>query len=327
MSNTVVTETLLAPVAPTRRRVRAFFAPVDRVAGIPTLFDPAGLAGFNPDAPPAPWLDLGPCDGFTRTSSTQVEPLRTGAPATAASQVRTSVEAEVSVAFERWGKLQMGLTAGVQQMNVLALANGAAANASGGAAATAVPVQAGSTPTSVVLGAAGAAFAVGDVVVVDVDFDGSAGFVGSGVSGGFVKSAATIGNDVDYVRRISYNVARVTANVAGTLTLASPLLAGPPVIGMQASQVAAFCDREGGSFFAEWSALFCVDGEQGDRVVFHYPRLQAMAGGAETFSSIGAGLEQQMLQGRFRALPVRDANDGELCVCFRSYLPAAMRNV
>jgi hypothetical protein len=178
-----------------------------------------------------------------------------------------------------------------------------------------------------VLGAAGAAFAVGDVVVVDVDFDGSAGFVGSGVSGGFVKSAATIGNDVDYVRRISYNVARVTANVAGTLTLASPLLAGPPVIGMQASQVAAFCDREGGSFFAEWSALFCVDGEQGDRVVFHYPRLQAMAGGAETFSSIGAGLEQQMLQGRFRALPVRDANDGELCVCFRSYLPAAMRNV
>ncbi len=97
---------------------------------------------------------------------------------------------------------------------------------------------------------------------------------------------------------------------------------------MKVSHVTAFCDREGGSFFQEWSALFVMDGAQGDRVAFHYPRLQAMAGAAELEESLGSGsLERVRLAGSFRALPVKDANDGELVVCFRSYLPAAMRAV
>jgi hypothetical protein len=33
------------------------------------------------------------------------------------------------------------------------------------------------------------------------------------------------------------------------------------------------------------------------------------------------------LAGAFRALPVKDANDGETVLCFRSYLPGAMRAV
>ena len=91
--------------------------------------------------------------------------------------------------------------------------------------------------------------------------------------------------------------------------------------------MAGFCDREGGSFFQEWSALFVVDGAQGDRVVFHYPRLQGMAGAAEAGDELGAGLTRMRLAGAFRALPVRDANDGELVSCFRSYLPGVMRGV
>jgi len=33
------------------------------------------------------------------------------------------------------------------------------------------------------------------------------------------------------------------------------------------------------------------------------------------------------LAGAFRALPVKDANDGATVLCFRSYLPGAMRAV
>jgi hypothetical protein len=40
-----------------------------------------------------------------------------------------------------------------------------------------------------------------------------------------------------------------------------------------------------------------------------------------------AGLERLHLAGTFRALPVRDGNDGESIVCYRSYLPAAWRAV
>ena len=113
----------------------------------------------------------------------------------------------------------------------------------------------------------------------------------------------------------------------GVFTLGAALLAGVPAAGMQVSLLIGFVDREGGGFFQEWSGLFVMDGEQGDRVIFHYPRLQAMQGSAETVEALTAPLEQVKLAGAFRALPVKDANDGETVVCFRSYLPAAMRAV
>jgi hypothetical protein len=43
---------------------------------------------------------------------------------------------------------------------------------------------------------------------------------------------------------------------------------------MKLSAVTGFCDREGSSFFQEWSALFVGVGQQGERILWHYPRLQ-----------------------------------------------------
>ena len=323
---------LIAGVAPVMRRVRAYFAPVNRTAGQATVWDASGIASFNPDSPQSPWLDLGWCSSFARKSGTKVGAVITGAPGITAGQVRTDIEATVALEFDSWGKLQMALASGVQQMNVLQVQAGAAANGSGGTAVTAVPLTPGSSATSATaldVGAATAAgFSVGSVVAVDVDYAGTTGFVGSGISGGYVKSLAAVGSDVDYVRRITLNVARVTGISGGVLSLGSALLAGVPTASMKVSQVAAFCDREGGSFFQEWSALFCMNGEQGDRVMFHYPRLQAMNGPAEAAESLVAGsLEKLRLSGTFRALPVVDANDGEMVVCFRSYLPGVMRTV
>jgi hypothetical protein len=123
------------------------------------------------------------------------------------------------------------------------------------------------------------------------------------------------------------NVGRVVAIVAGVLQLGGALLAGVPVAGMQVSPLVGFVDREGGGFFQEWSGLFVMDGEQGDRVIYHYPRLQAMQGSAETVEVLATPLERVKLAGAFRALPVKDGNDGETVLCFRSYLPGAMRAV
>ena len=178
------------------------------------------------------------------------------------------------------------------------------------------------------MGAAATQFNVGDVIAVDVDFKGAAGFVGSGASGGYIKAGSVADVDADYVRRVSLNVARVIAISNGLLQLGIALPAGVPVEAMKVSRVVSFCDREGGSFFNEWSGLFVLDGEQGDRIAFHYPRLQSMGGAAEMSSLLAKPTLQSLrLLGHFRALPVRDANDGELIVCFRSYLPAALRAV
>jgi hypothetical protein len=100
---------MIAPVAPVTRRVRAYFAPVDRAANAPAVFDPAQVGRFDLDAPPAPWIDLGWVSKFVRKSGTKVEALRTGSPAMTAGQVRSEVEATVSLEFDAWGKLQATL--------------------------------------------------------------------------------------------------------------------------------------------------------------------------------------------------------------------------
>jgi len=136
-----------------------------------------------------------------------------------------------------------------------------------------------------------------------------------------------VNGDANYVRRISLNVTRIVGIAGTALQLGAPLPAGIPSSQMQVSRLAGFVDREGGGWFQEWSALFVMDGEQGDRVIYHYPRLQSMAGAAESAETLSGPLERLRLAGAFRALPVKDANDGESVLCFRSYLPAAMRAI
>jgi hypothetical protein len=307
---------------PMVRRVSAYFAPVNRAAQQPTIFDPAQSGSFALDAPPSPWVCLGWIIGFARTCGTKIAAVRVGAPAVTQMQARTEIDATVAFSFESWGKLQLSLSAGTQQMNLLAVATGAAPEGSGGTGLPAVALQAGSTATVLQVGAAAAAaFSVGEMVAVDVDYTTQTGYVGSGVSGAYVQSAL---GDVDYVRRVTLNVGKVAAiamsGTAGALTLESPLLAGVPSATMKVSSVVGFCDREGSSFFQEWSALFVGEGQQGERVIWHYPRLQAMAGAAETNVKSGAGYEKVQLSAAFRAMPVKDSVDGETVVCFRSYV-------
>jgi hypothetical protein len=51
---------------PVVRRVRGYFAPVNRVAGAPVVFDAAEMGRFALDTPPAPWISLGWIKDFSR---------------------------------------------------------------------------------------------------------------------------------------------------------------------------------------------------------------------------------------------------------------------
>jgi hypothetical protein len=131
-------------------------------------------------------------------------------------------------------------------------------------------------------------------------------------------------NDVDYIRRITFNVALVSQVNGVTLTLAQPLPGAAPTAGAKLQAVTGFVDREGGIFYQEWSALFVVTGTQGERIFFHYPRLQSLAGAEESIQPFDGkgGLTQSLLKGRFMALPVTDPLDGERVLCYRNFLPA-----
>ena len=307
-------------MSPMMGRVSAYFAPVNRTAQLATIFDAAQNGRFALNSPPSPWVGLGWIAGFTRTCGTKIEAVRTGSPAVAQMQSRTEIESTVSFAFESWGKLQIALSAGSQQMNLLKVASGSPSEGSGGTAISAVALQAGSSANVIQVGSTAASgFAVGELIAVDVDYVTQTGFVGSGVSGAYVQATLT---DVDYIRRVTLNVGRITnVNVAtGALTLQWPLIAGVPSTTMKVSGVVGFCDREGSSFFQEWSAVFVGEGQQGERLIWHYPRLQAMSGAAEASAKAGGGYEKIQLSAAFRALPVKDPVDGETVVCFRSYV-------
>jgi hypothetical protein len=277
--DSTMTASWFSAPAPVARRVRAYFAPVNRAAQAPVVFDPSQQGGFNLDAPPAPWIDLGWIKNFERQSLSQSAPLLTGIPAAALEQVRQTLEAQVSFEFLSWTKLTMALATGSQHMNVLAAASGATPAADGAQAAPAVVPQSGSTATSILLASSDAAkFSAGSIVAVDVDYTGQTGYVGSPVSGAYVRSALT---DVDYIRRVTFNVALVAQVSSTGLTLAEPLPGGAPAAGAKVQALTGFVDREGGSFYQEWSALFALQGSQGERVYFHYPRVQPMIGAEE----------------------------------------------
>jgi len=299
--------------------VRAYFAPVNRTTETGTVFDPS--AGFDLDNPPAPWVDLCLVRNFKRVAKSTMGSVRTGSAGAAQVQFRKLVDARVSLDFCEWGKLQMTVAASSQHMNVLE-SDGTQPRASGGSAKPGQSLLAGSTASLILLDASVLGnYSVGELIVVDVDYATGITEMGTGITGGLALAGAQL--DGDAVRRVSYNVGCVSAITATGLQLNAPLMGGAPASGARVQKVVAFVDREGASFFQEWSALFALEEESGGRVCFHYPRLQAAAPAEETVTELASGLHSTLLHAEFAAMASTDANDGETVVCYRSSVPAA----
>jgi hypothetical protein len=333
-----------AAMVPVTRQVRAYFAPMNRAAGTPTLFDPGKYGAFLLEAPPAPWLDLGWVDNFQRFCTTLTEPVRAGIPGSPTAQYRGPLDARIEFDFREWGKLQMALACGSEHMNVLASDPNANAQPSGGTPLAAVAVLPGSTASQINLGVGAVnAFLPGNMVAVDADYEQQIGYVGTGISAAYVSDPADVNRDANYVRRVTFNVGRVAQQTVTSLLLAQPLLGGAPLSGASVQQVVAFVDREGGSFFQEWSALFVAEEESGGRVCFHYPWLSpttaiemsmpltatAQPRAVKAFHreeeiEVTKPISSLALHAAFQAMPHVDENDGQTVVCYRSYFPATM---
>ncbi len=328
------TAPLRPAMVPCTRQMRAYFAPVSRQTETPTIFDP-GSGAFALNAPPAPWVDLGWIENFTRYPGTPTEVVRSGAKGLPLAQFRGPLETHVEFDFREWGKLQMALACGSEHMNVLAPMGGMSSSPSGGAPVAAIAVLPGSSAGEVVVGAATSNFPAGSLIAVDVDYQQQTGYVGSGIAGAYVSDPVKVNRDANYVRRVTFNVGCVAEVTSTSLVLSQPLLAGIPS-GAAVQRVVAFVDREDGSFFQEWSALFVAEQESGGRVCFYYPRLSSGSGDKKEGSGSGAKQAREglveiakplaavALHAAFTALPYTDPNDGQTVLCYRSYFPANM---
>lgn len=320
------TSSLRAAMVPYSRRIRAYFAPLNRETMNPAIFDPANQGMFSLDAPPAPWLNLGWIDNFQRVSRTPTKVVRGGSQGTAVTQFRGPLEAQIEFDFREWGKLQMALACGSEHMNALAAVANSDPQPSGGTAVPPVGLLPGSTASEIVVGGGSVDFfPVGCMVAIDADYQQQTGYVGTGIAAAYVQNPSDVQRDKDYVRRVTFNVGRVIAKTATSLLLAEPLPGGNPASGAGVQTVIAFVDREGGSFSQEWSGLFVAEEESGGRACFYYPRLSPVSNGQlqrESAIAASAELRALALHAIFTALPYEDQNDGQTVLAYRSYFPS-----
>jgi hypothetical protein len=312
---------------PLGRAVRAYVAPIERNSGHFVPFDPSVQSQFELDAPPPPFLDLGWVENLQRKSATKYEALRNGTHAAVSAQYRGQPDASVEFDFQCWGKLQMAVAGGSQEMNVLASKLTSVPQGSGGDAIEASYAQDGSNDVAIVLDPGEMSkYSIGDMVAVDWDYGGAVGYIGSGAPAAYLATALDPAAQKDYTRRVTFNLSRVKGKTTNQLALAQRLI-GRISTGMGVQKVVAFVDREGGSYFQEWSGLFLVPGDSGGRICFYYPRLQPVTSTSESKQPWSEPVFNTMLHANLRALPTTDPNDGETVLCYRSYFPGTFAAV
>lgn len=307
---------------PVSTSVFAFIAPVDRDDSTGTIFDPSTAPAFDVTQPPAPWLGLGEIENFQRAAQDQVSPVAAGAESVVVAQFRTRTEARVSFELRRWGKLQIAFATGGTHWNVLASKPNAAPAPVGGDALPAIRLLPGSAAAQLKLEpGAGDKFAAGDVVVVDFDYQQQTGYLGLGNAEGYISPESDVRPGVDYIRRVSCNVATVASVSGDDLLLTDSLPAGDPPLAAAVQKVIAFADREGGIFRQEWSALFVEEAVMGGKVFYYYPRLQSVPPAMERKAAIAGDYKAILLQAHLLALPCTDPQDGAAALWYRVYVP------
>ena len=147
-----------------------------------------------------------------------IQAMRSGVRGATSNQYRGDLEAQVEFDFREWGKLQMALAGGSEHLNVLAAGSDAEEQPSGGSALPAVGLEAGSSAVELVVGAGTTgAFAKGNLVAVDVDYQQQTGYVGSAIAAAYVRDPMDVKRDINFVRRVTFNVGRVAEITATSL--------------------------------------------------------------------------------------------------------------
>jgi hypothetical protein len=338
---------------------RAYFAPFNQQYAVnqplsvlgPTLYDLQITGKFidGNSGPPAGWFDLGYVKNFKFTPQSKTGNVTTGYRGVIRAKYRAEVGEKLAFQFGESSRMAYRIASGTQVFNLLSnaaltstsgplSASGASASAMAASGYQATGITATATaglPTLFVPSGSGAAFAAGDMIVVDQDYNGTSyGFVGD--SGANVFPGLV--TDVDFIRKTSDYVATVSSVVTGVagmdaliLTSAfvgggNDLLGAPnhgPTTGAKIQKIQGWVAREGGTMIAEWSGIFVLDTVDASQIMLYYPRISP-----DTFGGLPAtnlqnatSLQTYDLEASFDALAFDDPLDGETVVRYCAYFP------
>lgn len=339
---------------------RGFFAPYNAALGSavastlvgPTILD-LTTGPFSDVTQPiaSNFYDLGWMKDYKRTPESKIGQVRSGYRGAVRAQYRGQVGESFELKFREYGRQQYKLATGSTTFNIL--------GASGMAGGTAGPLSASGAGTGAVAsysagtypwGAGGvgtaptltltngaqiglAQITVGSYIVADLDYNTSTyGLVGD-VGVPVFKNAVT---DVDYIRKTSDYVARVTAINGAALTLDQPFVGGGSgspapnfngtafTVQPKVQVVSGFTAREGGTYISEWSALFLCSTIDTAQLFIYYPHVSILQNrdnaGAWAIENIGTtDLGGMELDAQFSALAFDDPLDGETVVSYQGY--------
>jgi len=333
---------------------RAFFAPYNAALGSavastvqgPTIVDLTQGPFIDTSQPVFnSFYDLGWIKDFKLTIESKIGQVRSGYRGAVRAQYRGQVGENCEVKFREYGRLQYRLATGVNTFNILG-ATGMSGGAAGPLSASGAPTQGittysagtfpwgqggGTAPTLTLSGSPTAAqIVVGSYIVADVDYNTATfGLVGD-VGVPVFKNAVT---DVDYIRKTSDYVARVTAINGNVLTLDQPFVGGgsgnpaptgPGVATAKVQVVSGFVAREGGTYISEWSALFLMTTIDQAYLFIYYPHLSILQNRDNAASwaieNIGTtDLGGYEIDAQFAGLAFDDPLDGETVVSYKGY--------
>lgn len=338
---------------------RAFFAPYNAALGSavastvsgPTILD-LTTAPFTDTSQPiaTAFYDLGWCKDVKVTPESKIGQVRSGYRGAVRAQYRGQVGESFELKFREYGRMQYALGSGTNVLNILG-ASGLSGGTTGPLSASGAPKTlasaytagtfpwgvggAGVAPTITVASASAAQISVGSYIVADLDYTlGTFGLVGDNGTPVF-KNAVT---DIDYIRKNSSYVARVTAIGTNTiLTLDQPFIgggSGNPVPNFNGTafttqpsvqMISGFCAREGGTFISEWTALLLNTTIDQAQMFIYYPHVSIMSekdlAGSWSIENVGTtDLGGYEMDAQFAALAFDDPLDGETVVSYKGYM-------
>lgn len=323
---------------------RAFFAPYNPALGSavantvlgPTILDLNTQGPFNTNSPPTGWTDCGWIKDFKLTPGSKIGQVRSGYRGAIRTQYRGEVGETFEFKFRETCRMQWKISTGTNPFNLI---SGATLSTAGPLSSSGAPktlmssYSAGSAtvaPTLTVASTTAISASGGSYIVADLDYSpsqfGIVGSVGVPLASGQVT-------DVDYLRRVSDFVARVTSATGTVLTLDQPFVGGgssatlpaptSPAAGSYVQVISGFAMREGGTFISEWSGLFIMDTEDAAQIAVYYPHVainQFKDVAAWTIENQGTtdqtGYE---LDTMMTALAFDDPLDGETVVGYKAF--------
>jgi hypothetical protein len=322
---------------------RAFFAPYNAALGSsvastqlgPTILDLQTLGPFNTNAPPAGWTDLGWIKDFKITPASKIGQVRSGYRGAVRAQYRGQVGESFEFKFREASRMAFKIASGTDPINLTATTQVSTTGPVSASGASTTPMTAYSAgPPATLTVASVSGLAVGNFIVCDLNYVvGTYGLIGE--AGVPVFNGAVL--DIDYIRKTSDFVARITAINGLVLTLDQPFIGGgsgtsgnpylntaqQPPAGSYVEPIIGFAAREGGTFITEWSSLFIMDTIDQAQIAMYYPHTSI-----NQFRDVAAwAIENQgttdqtgyELDCVMEALAFDDPLDGETVVGYTAY--------